>query len=144
MPVCRQRESRMDAEQVVRTFVDAWNALDWERIYALMAPDIVYHNMPLRPVVGIEAVRAGFAAVAQGKQVPNPVVGAYVPRRCTPGEHSMHTVLPAWLATYPAAQSSQMAAPLKLVFFPTAQSKQKLLCVLGIHWPGLHSSHSVE
>jgi limonene-1,2-epoxide hydrolase len=52
----------MDAERVVRAFVDAWNALDWDRIYGLMAPDIVYHNMPMRPVVGIEAVRAGFAA----------------------------------------------------------------------------------
>jgi limonene-1,2-epoxide hydrolase len=52
----------MDAERVVRAFVDAWNALDWERIYALMSPDIVYHNMPMRPVTGIAAVRAGFAA----------------------------------------------------------------------------------
>ena len=52
----------MDAERVVRSFIDAWNALDWERIYASMSADIVYHNMPLRPVAGIEAVRAGFAA----------------------------------------------------------------------------------
>lgn len=52
----------MDAEEVVRAFVAAWNALDDARIYALMAEDIVYHNMPMRPVTGIEAVRAGFAA----------------------------------------------------------------------------------
>jgi len=52
----------MDAEQVVRAFVDAWNALDWERIYGLMSDDIVYHNMPMRPVVGVDAVRDGFAA----------------------------------------------------------------------------------
>jgi limonene-1,2-epoxide hydrolase len=52
----------MNAEQVVRAFVDAWNVLDWARIYAMMSPDIVYHNMPLRPVAGIEAVREGFAA----------------------------------------------------------------------------------
>lgn len=52
----------MDAEQTVLAFVDAWNRLDEDRIYGLMADDIVYHNMPLQPVAGIEAVRAHLAA----------------------------------------------------------------------------------
>ena len=43
------------------TFVDAWNRLDGARIHALMSDDIVYHNMPLQPVVGREAVRANLA-----------------------------------------------------------------------------------
>ena len=47
----------MGAEDVVLAFVDAWNVLDHERIYALMADDIVYHNMPMSPVTGVEAVR---------------------------------------------------------------------------------------
>ena len=47
----------MDAESVVLAFVDAWNRLDHERIYALMADDIFYHNIPLKPVQGREAVR---------------------------------------------------------------------------------------
>ena len=51
----------MDAEQVVRDFVDAWNALDETRIYALMSEDILYHNMPMRPITGREAVRAHLA-----------------------------------------------------------------------------------
>ncbi|MGH6614572.1 limonene-1,2-epoxide hydrolase family protein [Sphingomonas sp.] len=51
----------MDAEQTVLAFVAAWNTLDEERIYGLMADDIVYHNMPMRPVVGREAVRAHLA-----------------------------------------------------------------------------------
>ena len=36
----------MGAEETVLAFVAAWNALDEGRIYALMAEDIVYHNMP--------------------------------------------------------------------------------------------------
>jgi limonene-1,2-epoxide hydrolase len=48
----------MGAEETVLAFVAAWNALDWSRIYALLADDIVYHNMPLKPVLGRDAVRA--------------------------------------------------------------------------------------
>lgn len=52
----------MDPEATVLAFVEAWNALDWPRIYSLMADDIVYHNMPMKPVTGVEAVRRGFDA----------------------------------------------------------------------------------
>jgi limonene-1,2-epoxide hydrolase len=52
----------MTAEETVLAFIQAWNRLDQERIYALMAEDIVYHNMPLKPVTGREAVRAHLAA----------------------------------------------------------------------------------
>ncbi len=52
----------MEAEEVVRAFVDAWNQLDHERIYALMADDIFYHNMPMKPVRGRDAVRSHLAS----------------------------------------------------------------------------------
>ena len=52
----------MNAEETVLTFIAAWNRLDQERIYALMADDIVYHNMPLKPVRGRDAVREHLAA----------------------------------------------------------------------------------
>ena len=51
----------MNAEETVLAFVKAWNGLDEALIYALMSDDIVYHNMPLEPVVGREAVRANLA-----------------------------------------------------------------------------------
>lgn len=51
----------MNAEDTVLAFADAWNALDHERIYALMADSIVYHNMPMSPVSGLEAVREHLA-----------------------------------------------------------------------------------
>ena len=45
----------MDPEQVVLAFIAAWNRLDQPQIAALMADDIVYHNMPLKPVRGRQA-----------------------------------------------------------------------------------------
>lgn len=51
----------MEAERIVLEFVDAWNRLDQARIAALMADDIVYHNMPLKPVRGREAALAYLA-----------------------------------------------------------------------------------
>lgn len=48
----------MTAEETVLAFIEAWNRLDQERIYALMAEDILYHNMPLEPVRGRAGVRA--------------------------------------------------------------------------------------
>ena len=52
----------MESEAVVLAFVEAWNRLDHERIYALMADDIFYHNMPLKPVRGRDAVRDHLAS----------------------------------------------------------------------------------
>lgn len=52
----------MDPEQTVWAFATAWNVLDHAAIYALMAEDICYHNMPLKPVFGREAVQAHLAS----------------------------------------------------------------------------------
>ena len=52
----------MSPEETVKAFVAAWSALDEACIYALLADDVVYHNIPLAPVAGLEAVRAHLAA----------------------------------------------------------------------------------
>jgi limonene-1,2-epoxide hydrolase len=44
-------------EKVVRRFIDAWAALDVEAAAACLAPNIVYINQPLEPVVGLVNVR---------------------------------------------------------------------------------------
>ncbi len=49
----------------VRQFVAAWSRLDVNELVDWFTPDGVYHNMPLAPVVGHEALRpfvAGFLA----------------------------------------------------------------------------------
>jgi len=52
--------------EVVQQFCDAWGSPDEiEGSLALLADDCVYHNIPVDPVVGIEAIREfiqGFAA----------------------------------------------------------------------------------
>lgn len=46
---------------IVRNFIDLWNARDLEAILADMTPDCVYHNMPWEPLVGHDAIRQGLA-----------------------------------------------------------------------------------
>lgn len=55
-----------DAEQLVRTFCDAFEKHDAEALRPFLADDVVYHNIPMDPVVGIEdtiAFLAGFLAM---------------------------------------------------------------------------------
>ncbi|MEZ5247096.1 MAG: nuclear transport factor 2 family protein [Acidimicrobiales bacterium] len=52
---------------VVASLADAWAAQDIEAIMGHFTDDIVYHNMPMEPAEGTEAVRAaieGFLAMA--------------------------------------------------------------------------------
>lgn len=49
--------------EVIRQFLAAWSRLDVEELVGYFAPDGTYHNMPLAPVSGHEALRpfiAGF------------------------------------------------------------------------------------
>ena len=48
----------MDQTQTVLGFIAAWNARDLDRIAAGLAEDVVYHNIPVQPLRGREAVRA--------------------------------------------------------------------------------------
>ncbi len=42
---------------VVETFVAAINSKDVDSVMEFFAPDAVYHNMPMAPVSGFEAIR---------------------------------------------------------------------------------------
>lgn len=48
----------MNPQQIVEAFIDAWNRSDLEAAFAMMAEDIVWHNMPMEPAVGIAACKA--------------------------------------------------------------------------------------
>jgi limonene-1,2-epoxide hydrolase len=53
--------------QVVRDFVAAFAANDLDRIMGFFAEDAVYHNVPVAPVKGTEAIRSvlqGFLGLA--------------------------------------------------------------------------------
>ena len=47
-----------DAEQTVRDFCAAWEAMDKQRILDAFTDDAVYHNMPMAPAAGKDAIKA--------------------------------------------------------------------------------------
>jgi limonene-1,2-epoxide hydrolase len=53
-------EIRMTATDVVTAFMDHLNAMRMDDAFALLADDIVYHNIPMKPVTGPAAVKAVF------------------------------------------------------------------------------------
>lgn len=44
--------------QTIRNFVAAWSRLDVDELLGYFAPDGIYHNMPIAPVQGHDALRA--------------------------------------------------------------------------------------
>ena len=46
-----------DAIAVVREFCAAWEALDQQRILDAFTDDAVYHNMPMAPAAGKDAIK---------------------------------------------------------------------------------------
>ncbi|HEY7948535.1 MAG TPA: limonene-1,2-epoxide hydrolase family protein [Acidimicrobiales bacterium] len=47
-----------DAERIVREFCDAFGKHDAEALRPFFTDDVVYHNMPMDPAVGIDAAIA--------------------------------------------------------------------------------------
>ncbi len=57
--------SDYDYEQLVRDFCAAWERADFDTVVNFFTPDGVYHNIPVDPMVGHEAIRMmidGFTA----------------------------------------------------------------------------------
>jgi limonene-1,2-epoxide hydrolase len=46
----------------ILNFIAAWEARDIEKILSLMAPDALYHNIPMQPLHGREAIRGMLSA----------------------------------------------------------------------------------
>ncbi len=55
-----------DAESIVREFCAAWSRLDADALTAYFTDDGVYHNIPLEPLHGREAIRAFLAGFLAG------------------------------------------------------------------------------
>ncbi|MGZ6007909.1 MAG: limonene-1,2-epoxide hydrolase family protein [Rhizomicrobium sp.] len=49
-------------QQKVMNFIAAWEARDIDKILSLMTPDAFYHNIPMQPVHGREAIRGMLGA----------------------------------------------------------------------------------
>lgn len=48
----------MDARTAVEAFIAAWNRSDMDAVFAMMADDIVWDNIPMGPAHGIAACKA--------------------------------------------------------------------------------------
>lgn len=48
----------MNPPAVVESFVEAWNRMDFDAIVDAFDENVIYHNIPMDPVHGREAVRA--------------------------------------------------------------------------------------
>ncbi len=46
-----------ESEQLVRDFCAAWRRKNLDELLGFFTPDAVYHNMPLEPLSGIDAIR---------------------------------------------------------------------------------------
>ena len=51
---------------LVRRFCDAWAAGDYEALLGYFTDDAVYHNIPLDPVQGVDAIRATIGGFTGG------------------------------------------------------------------------------
>ena len=65
-------EEVRDAEAVVRDFCTAFAGHDAEALRPFFADDVVYHNMPMEPAVGIDAAVAfiaGFFGMCESMEI---------------------------------------------------------------------------
>ena len=61
-----------DAERIVRSFCDVFSKHDAEALRPFFTDDVVYHNIPMDPAVGIDATIAfieGFFAMCEGMTI---------------------------------------------------------------------------
>ena len=57
-------------EQLVRDFCEAWSRRDVDEILTFFTPDAVYHNIPMDPLTGRDAIKTFIAGFAGGaKQI---------------------------------------------------------------------------
>ncbi len=52
--------------ETVTEFCAAWTRLDLDELLGFFAPDAVYHNIPVDPVVGTDAIRAMITMFTSG------------------------------------------------------------------------------
>ena len=58
----------MTNSEVVLTFIDAWNRMDWDAVVAALDENVVYHNIPMEVING-RAAAEGFIRGMQPQSV---------------------------------------------------------------------------
>ena len=58
-----------DPAAIVRRFCDAWPAGDIDALVGFFAEGATYHNIPMDPVIGKDAIKATIAGFASGNTI---------------------------------------------------------------------------
>ena len=62
----RYEEMKMDSDKIVRDFCAAWGRGDVDAIVDAFSEDAVYHNIPMAPCKGKDAIRAFIGGMLGG------------------------------------------------------------------------------
>ena len=54
----------MSNTEIVLAFIEAWNRMDWDAVVGAFTDDVVYHNIPMEPLVGKAAAGAMIRGMA--------------------------------------------------------------------------------
>ena len=54
----------MSNTQIVMSFIDAWNKMDWDAATALLTDDIIWDNVPMETIKGKAAVDSAMRGMA--------------------------------------------------------------------------------
>jgi limonene-1,2-epoxide hydrolase len=65
----RRGDSMSDPIDLVRRFCDTWPTGDVDALMAFFADDAVYHNIPMEPANGVDAIRATIQGFATGSEI---------------------------------------------------------------------------
>ena len=67
MFACTKGPANQDVERlsVADDMIDAWNVMDWDRMFDLFADDGVLHSVMIEPIVGREAIRKRLLPLVQ-------------------------------------------------------------------------------
>lgn len=55
--------------QLVKDFIQAWNAKELDRAADMLSEDVAYHNVPMEPISGREAARAFFKGMGDAQAI---------------------------------------------------------------------------
>lgn len=67
----------MNATETVEAFIAKLNAMELDAAWALLAPDVVYHNIPMEPVHGRAMVKAVYDNIPmEGLEFINTAIAA--------------------------------------------------------------------
>jgi limonene-1,2-epoxide hydrolase len=83
----------MSPKETIERLMAAFEALDFEALYALVSEDVTYQNMPQQPIHGKDALRKLFGAFGNVSQIRFELLNMAVNGDVVLTEHRDHLVI---------------------------------------------------